>query len=312
MNPILQLALLQLAVPVLLIVLNALVPAASWWSSVLRALLLAAGLVWLVMGAIWLYPPWWTPYVLVFVALASFWFPIRRLARNGASPRRWWRWISAIILVVATALVVVLLVVPAAIGRVNPGASINLASPLEKGAYLVVNGGSSVAVNKHLSTVDSERWSGQSRAVDLVKINGTGLRAKGISPTDPADYFIFGEPVYAPCDGTVVATRNDLPDLRVPDVDRVNRAGNYILIRCGKYEILLAHLQRASVSVSQGERVVIGSPLGKVGNSGDTSEPHLHLHAQQPSSDPAKPFAAQPEWFTVKGRFLVRNSILRP
>lgn len=312
MNPIAQLAIVQIGVPLVLIVLNAIVPAASWWALGMRALLLGLGLAWLVLGGLWLYPPWWTPFVMVVFALLSLIPPILRLSRGGASRRPWRRWSETAIVAVTAVAVLVVLVVPAAAARTLPrGPVVDLAEPLDPGTYYVASGGSTIALNRHLATRDSDTWRGQSRGVDLVKVDSLGRRAHGIAPENPEDYFIFGEPVIAPCVGSVVATRDDLVDQRVPQVDRENPAGNYVLLQCGASQVLLAHLRQRSVVVKQGDRVELGTPLGRVGNTGNSSEPHLHLHAQRPSTDSAEPFAGEPEWITIEGHFPIRNRLMR-
>ena len=57
-----------------------------------------------------------------------------------------------------------------------------------------------------------------------------------------------------------------------------------------------------SVVVAQGDKVTTGQILGKVGNSGNTSEPHLHIHAEKDGKGVP---------ITFNDRFLVRNSLVR-
>jgi len=57
--------------------------------------------------------------------------------------------------------------------------------------------------------------------------------------------------------------------------------------------VVLAHLRQGSVEVAAGEDVAVGSRLGRVGNSGNSSEPHLHIHAVRGRIvDPAEVFAS--------------------
>lgn len=313
MDPIWQLMLIQVVVPVVLILLNALVPASSWWAIAVRIAFLGVVITWLVLAGLWLYPPRWTPYALAILAVVSCVPPTMRLLRRETVPRRGRRWSEVIVVgIVGLALAVVLLP-PAVGGRSQPDAVVALAPPLGAGSYYIASGGTTRSVNAHLATLDGPRsgiWRGQSRAVDLVKVDGLGRRADGIAPADPTRYFIFGEPVLAPCAGTVVATESGRADQRVPQVDRDNLPGNLVLLACGDVEVLLAHLRQHSVVVGPGQKVVPGTLLGEVGNTGNTSEPHLHIHAQRPSPDPAKPLAGEPLWITVDGRFPVRNQVL--
>ena len=57
--------------------------------------------------------------------------------------------------------------------------------------------------------------------------------------------------------------------------------GNHVVLRCGDVEVLLAHMRQGSVVVSAGEPVKLGQAIGKVGNSGYSMEPHLHIGAKR-------------------------------
>lgn len=94
-----------------------------------------------------------------------------------------------------------------------------------------------------------------------------------------------------------------------PDPDRTKLAGNHVLLDCGGTEVLLAHLQRGSVLVAPGEPVTTGQRRGMVGNSGNTTEPHLHVSAQRRQAGDAL-IGGVPVWVTVNGRHLVRNDRL--
>jgi hypothetical protein len=72
--------------------------------------------------------------------------------------------------------------------------------------------------------------------------------------------------------------------------------------------IKLAHLQRGSVTVQPGDAIAAGEIVGRVGNSGNSSEPHLHVHAVR--EDPASPGTETPVPILVDDAFPVRNTIL--
>jgi len=89
--------------------------------------------------------------------------------------------------------------------------------------------------------------------------------------------------VIAVADGTVVATRNDLPEQppgKLPANLPIDQAdGNFVVLDIGGGAFALyAHMQPGSVRVVAGAKVKRGDMLGKVGNTGNTSAPHLHFH----------------------------------
>jgi len=159
------------------------------------------------------------------------------------------------------------------------------------------------------------RYRGQIHGVDLVRVDGLGRRSRGWAwvPSDPGAYAIFGDTVYAPCSGEVVAAEDGLPDLSPPEVDREHMAGNHVALSCRLPEevwIFLAHFKGGSVLVKAGETVNQGDPIGLVGNSGNSDEPHLHIHAQRPGS-PLNPMGAEPISLQFGGRTLARNQRVR-
>jgi len=194
----------------------------------------------------------------------------------------------------------------------EPASSVDLRAPLLGGTFYVVSGGSHSLMNPHLKVAAPkwEAWRGQRWALDLVKLYPSGNRARGLYPSDLNRYAIFGEPVHAPCDGRVAATENNLPDLVPPATDTTRKAGNYVTLRCGpETYVFLAHLKQGSVTVQPGDTVSTGTRIGAVGNSGNTSEPHLHINAQV-SAGERTPIDADPRPLTINGRFLVRNDLL--
>lgn len=160
--------------------------------------------------------------------------------------------------------------------------------PLDGGTYFVVGGGSSPVANRHMKVLEDPEfrdYRGQAYALDVVQVNAFGFRASGLYPGDRKAYAIFGTPVNAPCSGRVVDIENELPDFDPPGKDPDRKPGNYVFLACGEARVLLAHLQKGSIEVSSGEEVESGQIVGRVGNSGNTSEPHLHVHAQRPADD---------------------------
>ena len=308
----------QLVLPLALLLWLASWPATGRLAFGLQVAGIGAVLLALAWVAPWGMLPWWTPraYGILWFA-AALWHLLRgHAARKALRPaRRAHR--AGMAASMAMLAVGAWLAVAALQGRSPPGGPVvDIANPLGSGRYLVASGGGREIVNAHLRTLDAtvERygpWRGQSFAVDLVGLYRWGTRAAGLRPADPSAYAIFGAPLYAPCTGDVLAVEANMPDLDVPRQDTINRLGNHVILRCGEAVVVLAHLQRASTTVASGQAVVVGEPLGRVGNSGASTEPHLHVHAQRPAAKGEPPISGDPLALRIGGRFLVRNDRLR-
>jgi hypothetical protein len=177
-----------------------------------------------------------------------------------------------------------------------PFGAVDVGFPLTRGMYIVVQGGSHRDANVHAMET------GKTYAVELSKLNSLGMRARGLYPDDAKAYEIFGDAVVSPCDGTVIAAVDAFPDAARISLDEKNPAGNHVTLRCGDADITLAHLQRGSVAVTAGASVARGTTIGRVGNSGMSTEPHLQIHSERNGT-------AVPLRFD--GRWLVRNAIIR-
>ena len=140
-----------------------------------------------------------------------------------------------------------------------------------RGEWLCFWGGRTVAENYH-AAVRSQRF-----AYDLVMVRD-GKSHKGDGKT-LTDYYCYGQPIYAPAAGKVVTAVDSLPDQAIGSRDPSNAPGNHVVIDHGNQEFsLLAHLQPRSLKIRAGQTVKAGDLLGLTGNSGNTSEPHLHVH----------------------------------
>jgi hypothetical protein len=303
----------QVLLPLILLAWLALFPASGWLARGLQLVSVGAVLVGLWLTALWTMPPFWVPYV---YGLALVVIAITHRVRGVAPGQGLWQASGAnsvaIVLGCGLGLVGAYMGYQAIQGQILPkGAVADIAAPFPPGHYLVAHGGSTPMVNVHLKTLDGsvERfrpWRGQSRALDIFRMTPLGLHKEGWQPTDPAMYMTFGTPVLAPCRGEVARVQDVHPDMTVPEMDHDNLPGNYVSINCGDYFVILAHLQSGSITVAAGDRVEVGDALGQMGNSGNSSEPHLHLHAQRGLPED-EPFGGEPLWLTVNGRFLTRN-----
>jgi len=120
---------------------------------------------------------------------------------------------------------------------------------------------------------------------DFVPINEAGEMHKG-KPEENADWFGFGQPIYAAGNGKVVEAVDDAFDNREVDATRFARNkladyGNYIVIdQSGGEFALYGHIKNGSAKVKVGEFVRAGQQIGSIGASGSSLMPHLHFQLQ--------------------------------
>lgn len=145
-------------------------------------------------------------------------------------------------------------------------------------------------------------------AIDFVPVDSAGRTAPVTMRTllrtePPARFSGFGREILAPIDGVVVATHDGeadhhayrgLPSLayaltqgRRAQAGWRALAGNHLLIDADGVVVALCHLQRGSLLPATGQHLRAGMVVGRCGNSGNTTEPHLHVQAIS-STDPAR------------------------
>lgn len=132
-------------------------------------------------------------------------------------------------------------------------------------------GGDDLAHNYHAAYPD-QRW-----AYDLV-VEPAMHGSRRLE-----EYGCFGVPVVAPAAGVVHVAHDGEPDHApgLPSGDPKALGNHVALALPSGVFLVLAHLKRESVAVHEGEIVKVGARLGACGNSGNTSEPHVHIHAQR-------------------------------
>ena len=146
--------------------------------------------------------------------------------------------------------------------------------PLKGSAYFIAHGGSTPPLNYHGAFSEPQTY-----ALDITQLNNWQYRAEGIYPSTLNDYAIFGDSVYSPTQGVVINTRDSLNDLQPPETDSPHPTGNHIWIKSDSVYTILAHLKHHSIQVEKGEKIAAGEAVAQVGNTGNTAEPHLHIHA---------------------------------
>jgi hypothetical protein len=302
----------QLALPLLLLLCLIVWPSRSRIGFATRLTASLAVLVALAHVGIWLFPPWWFPAAVALCLVAAAAWIVWRHDFTSTRLTGIVDWSTSALFAIAGVVGAVLtLEARQAAAPPDALAPVDLSFPLGNGHYLVVNGGDGELINAHYQSFDTSvvrlrPWRGNGYAIDIVGINSLGLRSTGLLPRDPASYRIFGVPVVAPCSGSVVHSVDGLRDMPVPEYDRAKMAGNHVVLDCSGVHVVLAHLRRGSVRAGAGDRVSAGDTLGRVGNSGGTSEPHLHMHAQRPGPG-AAPMGGDPVPMRVGGRFLARG-----
>lgn len=189
-------------------------------------------------------------------------------------------------LLVGAACVLLTFLVP----RFLPVASSLTVHPPVEGRWLGMNSPASKTPSHGV------RAYGQTYAIDLVHEPAEGLRPAfgGATMRVPTAYPAFEQPILAMTDGTVVRASGWRRDHRARSnwagfiylmVEGAIReiggpgfvVGNHVTIRTddGVYATV-AHLQRGSLTVTVGDRVIAGEQIGRCGNSGNSSEPHVH------------------------------------
>jgi hypothetical protein len=167
--------------------------------------------------------------------------------------------------------------------RVTRQAPVRLAPPL-RGVDLLAVGccGRPFAHRLALLARAGEPVIAQRYAIDFLRVDTLDQTHAG-DPAVNASYFVYGDEVLAAAAGRIAATRDGVPDNTPPGappgVEPDDLAGNYVNQDLGGGRFALyAHLQPGSLRVRPGDVVQPGQVLGLVGNSGNSTEPHLHFH----------------------------------
>ncbi len=174
-----------------------------------------------------------------------------------------------------------------------------------QGEWTVFWGGRTIEENYHASS-KSQRF-----ANDIVMMrdglthSGTGMKL--------SDYYCYGAEVLAPAAGTIVWSCDSLPNQELGKMDPANPVGNGVVIDHGNGEYsLLAHMQPKSLRVKTGDKVKASAVLGLCGNSGNTSEPHVHYHLQDgPDIRTAEGLPAPFTNIIVDGKPVAKAEILK-
>lgn len=182
--------------------------------------------------------------------------------------------------------------------RVDRSAPVVIAAPVRGSGWVSNNGccGDPMGHRAHLFATSSGGYmTPEMFAIDWSRVvNGRLWSGDG---SRNSDYPTYGSALYAVTNGTVVLARDNQPDIPPNSAPLVqspdDNLGNGVIqkIGPGRYACY-AHMKPGSVRVRRGQRVRVGQRIGVVGNSGNTTGPHLHFGIQrQPSClSPSEPF----------------------
>ncbi|WP_298901501.1 peptidoglycan DD-metalloendopeptidase family protein [uncultured Psychroserpens sp.] len=142
-----------------------------------------------------------------------------------------------------------------------------------KEEWFVFWGGTNVGQNYHVA------YENQQYAYDIL-IMKDGVSHKGDSKVNE-NYYVFGKDIIAPCDAKVVEVITGVKDNIPGELNPEQLTGNTVVLQTENEEYLLfAHLKEKSIVVKEGQMVKQGDLMGQCGNSGNTTEAHLHLSLQ--------------------------------
>ena len=255
-------------------------------------------------GAGWYWLGLWWPNLFVILLVPACFFSIKKIKRLPWLPqRKFLPWFNVSILFILTVTFFMALV-SYTTSRKYKEQALQLRFPLQNGIYYIAHGGNQIGVNHHYPII-AQRY-----ALDIVKINRWGLRANGLIPSDLNAYKIFKDKLFAPCSGQIIAVENQFHDNIPFQMDPKNLAGNHIILYCKDHSVLLAHLKKGSIPVSVGDYVEEGDFIGEVGNTGNTTEPHLHIHAVKGKIVDSVATEAIGVPMTFNGKFLIRGDRL--
>ena len=143
-----------------------------------------------------------------------------------------------------------------------------------KGEWFIFWGGDNETQNYH-QAAPNQRF-----AFDILKVDAQGNTHKSDGRRNE-DYYAFGQELLAPADGVVTYMVDGVHDNVPGEMNRLYVAGNLIIIKHSEGEYsLLAHFKQNSIRVKVGDKVARGQVLGLCGNSGNSSEAHLHFQVQ--------------------------------
>lgn len=143
-----------------------------------------------------------------------------------------------------------------------------------KDEWFIVWGGDTEELNYHV-VVKSQK-----NAFDMLIVDKADNTHKNNGEVNE-DYYCFGKELIAPCNAEIVLAVDGLKDNKPGELNSTFPLGNTVVLKTENNEYLyFCHFKQFSIKVKQGQKVKQGDLLGLCGNSGRSSEAHLHFHIQ--------------------------------
>ncbi|MBF0298120.1 MAG: M23 family metallopeptidase [Oligoflexia bacterium] len=168
---------------------------------------------------------------------------------------------------------------------------ITISSPVKGKNWVSVNGPSNKSLHRRIiSTNNGKITIPEKYAVDWVKIDDKRDNLYKNNGQTNDDFFSYGQEVMAVADGKVVVVKNGIPDNDISnekvstEINQNNVSGNYISIKIGKdLYANYSHLREGTLRVKMNDKVHKGQVIGLLGNSGNSTAPHLHFQLSSSS-----------------------------
>jgi murein DD-endopeptidase len=171
-----------------------------------------------------------------------------------------------------------------------------LGPPLRGDGWMAANGPSNTSIHRRaLIPVEGRYHIAQRFAIDWVRPDAGGKTYTG-DAKDNKNYHAYGNEVLAVADGVVAEVKDGIPEnvpgltSRAVPITLETVGGNHIVLDLGGGRFAFyAHLQPGKLRVKTGDHVKRGQVIGLLGNSGNSTEPHLHFHV----SDGVSPLGSE-------------------
>jgi len=170
--------------------------------------------------------------------------------------------------------------------KISDAKPLIIGPPLAGAGWVAANGccNADITHRGSVQSVNGALYDSQRFAIDWMRLDDQGRMVHG-EENDVHNYNDYGADVLAVADAKVVSVLNNLDDQvpgRLPEPSSITIEtvdGNHVILDLGGGRFAFyAHLQKNSIRVRPGDAVKKGAVLGKLGNTGNTSAPHLHFH----------------------------------